>query len=223
MLCMEKPQWSEGELEILREHYNKATREDFKKLLPNRTWRAITDKAKASHLYRYRKYPRWGYPTDYKLIKLNMTPEQKAYIACAIDGEGSILILSTHYGAKYSPIVTITNCDKKFIDFIQKTIGIGKIYHQRAKKPRRPQWRLHIGTHLEVLSLLMAIKAFFVSKKQLASLMIRYCKSRLDRGSLPGRNIIYTQEEVKIAEKIRSLNDLSHRGDYKRKIKRNMC
>lgn len=192
------------------------------RLLPNRTWRAITGKAKSLNLYRYRKYPRWGYPTKYEPIELKMTPEQKAYVACAIDAEGSIMMLSTHYGAKYHPSVVIANCDKRFIDFIHKAIGIGSIYLRRPKNPRRPQWALHIKRLLEVYSLLRAVKPFLINKKQLASLMVRYCKSRLDRGSLAGRNIIYTEEEVEIAEKIRSLNDLSRRGDYKKKIKRNM-
>lgn len=217
-----KPHWTEEELAILTENYNRVTKNVLLQLLPNRTWRAITDKAKSLHIYRYRKYPRWGYPTDYKPIKLEMTPEQKAYVAGIVDGEGSILMLSTHYGTKYNPTVVISNCDRKLMDYLHKIIKLGKVRTEKKKEPRRTQYKLIIGTHLEIFSFLKEIKKFLVSKKELASLMIKYCRSRLDRGLKRGRNIIYTEEETEIAERIRALNDLSHRGDWKRKIKQNM-
>ena len=49
--------------------------------------------------------------------------EEAAYIAAIIDGEGSVTLLRIH-GNEYSQIViSISNCDKKLLEWIQKKIG----------------------------------------------------------------------------------------------------
>ena len=214
--------WTDDEVAILREYYNKVPKETLLELLPNRTWKAIVAKAKSLKLYRYKSSPRWSYPTNYKPIPLRLTPEQKGYVAAMIDGEGSILMLSSKGGTRYNPVIVIANTDKKLITYLHNLLGLGHIYVSKPKGKRRRQYILKIGTHLEIFSLLKEVGGYLISKKQLASLMVKYCKSRLDRGVKPGRNIIYSKEEIEIAERIRALNELSHRGDWKKKIKRHV-
>ncbi len=63
-----------------------------------------------------------------------MTPEQKAYIAGIIDGEGSIMLIRFHKNQFPAPCVSVSSTSFELLEWIQEKTGCGKTNSKKNYK-----------------------------------------------------------------------------------------
>lgn len=101
------------------------------------------------------------------------TPEQIAYLAGIVDGEGSFVL---HYHArrsKYSSQLQIGNTDLRLLQWIVSNFG-GSVYPEHRESPRhKPIWRWI--SHSESLTdLIESILPYLIVKRSQAELILAY-------------------------------------------------
>ena len=70
-------------------------------------------------------------------IKINrLTPEEAAYLAGLIDGEGTITLTRVHRGENRRLVVSVSNNDRCLLDFVRTSIGAGRITNKRTYSAR---------------------------------------------------------------------------------------
>jgi hypothetical protein len=131
--------------------------------------------------------------------------EKLAYLAGMIDGEGSITIFLSKFNHKFhclETMLSITNNCKEGLEFCNTIIN-GKIRLRTNKT-----FEIKITNQRKIKSVLEKIYPYLIIKKQQASVMLEYIKSRerKQRG--------YNQIEIELANKIRNLNRIynSHKN-----------
>ncbi|MCR4300218.1 MAG: LAGLIDADG family homing endonuclease [Sulfuricaulis sp.] len=67
---------------------------------------------------------------DRKVKKLS--PEEAAYIAGIIDGEGTISLTRKHRGEHRQLMVSISSTEKPLLKYVKKVIGAGRITNKCA-------------------------------------------------------------------------------------------
>ncbi len=68
---------------------------------------------------------------------------EAAYIAGLIDGDGTVTLTRKHRNENRQLAVTISNTDKKLLDYVLDIIGVGKITNKRTSRPpSHPQFHL---------------------------------------------------------------------------------
>ena len=108
-----------------------------------------------------------------------MTENEKAYIAGLLDGEGCISISKSKpskgcVSPSYLDRVHITNTDKRMIDFLIKTTGIGFVTETQPKNrkhKKRYDWVLSKGAYIEFLN---EISPFLIIKKEQSEMLLKY-------------------------------------------------
>ena len=110
-------------------------------------------------------------------IKLNLSNENKAYIAGAIDGEGNIQIsrrTTTLKGATtalYVCYIKISNTDRRMLDYIKNAVGDGTIScDYRENSVRRNCYHLRFSQET-AKTLLKEIYDYLVIKKEQADVI----------------------------------------------------
>jgi len=203
------PRWTDEEIEKLKKLYPKLSKAELLKHFPNRTWSAIRDRA-----YRIgvKRPPEWAILPP----PLNLSVEVSAYLAGLIDGEGSITVSAHKHkdGKIYlNPQIQITNSNIKLIKWISRNVTGGKFISKRSMKKRwgrRPMFTFSTRSMGYTYRLLQEVLPFLVAKKKQALLLLKFLESRLKRAQklwLPNQYLGYTREEIKLANKIRQLND----------------
>lgn len=132
--------------------------------------------------------------------------EKLAYVAGIVDGEGTITIeRMTHprfsAGFALHPILTISNTDKKLIEFCKKALNLLHAITRHIKGPRRKvSWRIDVTKKETVLEKLLALRPYLITKSKQADLVMEYCLRRLHTQRK------YDAEDLEILDKIRKLN-----------------
>lgn len=112
---------------------------------------------------------------------------EKAYVACALDTEGSLSIdryqRKTQNGwGTFSNVVAlqITNNNRPFLENIRSIVGTGTIDKPRIKtNPRwKPTYKFRIGRLADLKALLSQILPFMVIRVEQANLVLQYCELR---------------------------------------------
>lgn len=68
-------------------------------------------------------------------IPLPKLPEtDAAYIAGLIDGEGTVTLTRKHKNENRQLAVTISNTDRTLLEYVQQTLGVGKITAKRTSQ-----------------------------------------------------------------------------------------
>ncbi|MBF8981940.1 LAGLIDADG family homing endonuclease [Lutibacter sp. B2] len=103
-----------------------------------------------------------------------MSPEEKAYIAGIIDGEGSIMLIKFHKNQFPSPCVTIASTSIELLEWIKEKSCVG---HIKSKKNYNPNKHKDSYTYLtkyrDAIFLLKEIEAYLVIiEKKLKAQMI---------------------------------------------------
>lgn len=62
----------------------------------------------------------------------SLKPENRAYIAGLVDGEGTITLIRKHRNENRQLAVSISNTERRLLDFVLETIGAGKITGKRT-------------------------------------------------------------------------------------------
>jgi len=68
-----------------------------------------------------------------------MTPQEKAYIAGIIDGEGSIMLIHFHKNQFPAPCVSVASVSIELLRWLQDTIGYGVIKNKKNYAPYKHQ------------------------------------------------------------------------------------
>lgn len=129
---------------------------------------------------------------------MNLTPEEKAYLAGIIDGEGSIMLLTFHHNQLPSPCISISSTTLELLEWIKDRTGIGEI---KAKKNYNTEKHknsfMYVIKYDNALNLLENIEPYLVinSKKARTKLILSQYKQ------LTPRNGRYTKEQLELKMK----------------------
>jgi hypothetical protein len=94
-----------------------------------------------------------------------LSPEQAAYIAGLIDGEGTITLTSEHRGERRRIIVSIANTEMELLSYVLAATGVGKITRKRTTKSEHaPSFAYRVSSR-QALSLLAQIQPYLRSYK----------------------------------------------------------
>jgi len=135
-----------------------------------------------------------------------MSETEKAWLACAIDGEGSIYSAQTKRQRGASIRIQVNNCNEKFIEKCKEITGVGFIT-RTEREGRRPIFRWCCQSNPLSLQILEQIKDFLIIKCKLAELGIQYIKSRLAHYNVSktGFRVSLSDEELRIIEEMKFL------------------
>jgi len=145
---------------------------------------------------------------------------EKGWFCGIVDGEGCISMSFERRkefkkGYRYRPYIEINNTSAeiiwKCVDILQR-IGINpKVsVYQSLQSTKKPFHRCGIYLFSHLKKLLDYFSEDLVCKKASALLMLRYVNSRLTKN----KNEPYSDEEIAIGEKVRSLTSRGVPNDY---------
>lgn len=99
-----------------------------------------------------------------------MTPVECAWLSCAIDSEGTIMI----FDGKYKTVsLSIANTDENYINYIVMITGVDMKYKSPKRKPNhKPLFTWKIGQHEVVKSILRQVLPYMIVKKNLAEAVL---------------------------------------------------
>ena len=83
-----------------------------------------------------------------------LEPVDAAYIAALIDGEGSVMLTRVHKNEYRRVCISISNCDKKLLDWICNKIGIGKVHPKKIYNKKHAPTFFYKIVGREAISLL---------------------------------------------------------------------
>jgi hypothetical protein len=129
----------------------------------------------------------------------DMTAVQKAWLACAIDGEGTIGIYPggiTKTGHKKWPItsVIITNTDRKFLEHARIITGLGSICTTKKRENRKVMYQWQVKGHQGVLKILLDIYPYLIIKRKKALGGIDFIKGRQWQKWTPEEKSAYSEK-----------------------------
>jgi len=191
--------WTPQEIETLKELAKLKGRARWikaKELLPDRTHNAT--KLKFHHM---NLSPR----TIYLPVKIPLSPYELGFIVALIEGEGSITL---RRGRNIAAVISVANTDYKLLEYAKEILGFGTIRTRDGDTSLRQRicYVLYIETFTEVADVLETVKDSLISftKRKAASLVYRFCISRITKLMLSGRGRPppYSEEELDIAKQV---------------------
>jgi len=142
-----------------------------------------------------------------------MSETERAWLAAAIDGEGSIK-LSRYRNGTYAARATqliVSNINPPFIEKCRAITGVGRI-RVEERKPWNPVYLWYVQAHVEIKEILTQILPYLIIKKELAEKLIKYVNMRIPRMNLrdsKGHFIRLNEKELKLLDEIMYINSLS--------------
>lgn len=107
-----------------------------------------------------------------------MKEVDKAWLACAIDGEGNIQIRKYKRNTRSPVTIQITNTDRNFLERAKEIVPEGHIYPvRRRRRNERPVYTFNLCEHKAVLNTLVEILPYLIIKKRLAEEAIEFIQS----------------------------------------------
>ena len=104
-----------------------------------------------------------------------LSPETAAYLAGLVDGEGTITLSSLHRGERRRLVVSISNTDRGFLEFVRDAVGAGLITAKRCYSERLSPSYAYKITGRQALDLLVQIAASLRTyRSQRAKLAIQH-------------------------------------------------
>lgn len=123
-------------------------------------------------------------------VKALTTPEA-AYIAGLIDGEGTITLTRKHRNENRQLAITISNTERRLLNFVLTAIGAGKITGKRTSQPHHTPSFTYALYNRQALNLLEQIHPYLKTyKAERAALILR------DYLALTPRNGKYTPQQA---------------------------
>jgi hypothetical protein len=114
-----------------------------------------------------------------------LTPEQAAYIAGLLDGEGSLGVYRRPSAWLPYPELSITNTNLEVLEWLKSTVGVGHIRlvtkDQRRATEKWKQayaWRITASGH--IVALLQQIKPYLIIKRAQCQALLAYISYRHD-------------------------------------------
>jgi hypothetical protein len=139
-----------------------------------------------------------------------LTQAEKGYIACAIDGEGSISITSSKnirgmLGVSAFPWVTIANTNMIFLTYISRITGIGIINPQPRQNPKHKLGFVWKPRKHEMQEFLETIQPYLIIKRDQCEIVLEFLRRKW---SWPLTDEDNTLRRVMLAE----MTELNKRG-----------
>jgi O-phosphoseryl-tRNA(Cys) synthetase len=127
----------------------------------------------------------------YKKVK-KLTPEEAAYLAGVIDGEGTISLTRKHRGEHRQLMVSISNTEQPLLKYVKKIIGAGRITNKRTYQINHTPSVTYAISNRQALDVLEQVRPYLKTyKAKRAQLILRsYIR-------LTPRNGKYTQALLK--------------------------
>lgn len=126
-----------------------------------------------------------------------MLPEEKAYLAGIIDGEGSIMLIKFHGNQFPSPCVSVASTSIELLNWIKSKTNMGKIISKKNYNlEKHKNSYTYIAKYNDAMKILTYIEPYLVinSKKSRANLIINEYKN------VTPRNGKYSEEMLKAKE-----------------------
>lgn len=200
------PLWTKQEIEVLKEKYATAPKEEIQRALPRHTsWPGIRSKALKLGLHRLHKaiYPGRTY------LKRKLAGIELAYLAGVLDADGHISLRKSSRRSDtlfYSPTIGITNQSAKLMDWMDARIRWTTTSHEKGSGwSDKPIFRREARGHA-LLELLQQLLPYLQVKKERAQLVIQFCQLRAEQvGFGP-----YGEEEHELYREVWKLNHGSY-------------
>ncbi len=201
---MNKPHWSEKEIQILQEYYSTRNKEELLKFLPGRSWTSISHRASRlgqarSSVVHYLRNRQIG----------TLIHDEAVYIAGLLDGEG-MLTISVKGGrikqgsAVYplTPIISLTNSHIGLIEWLRPRLGGCTLKSPYTKGSKwKVIYTLQVARLLDIKALLEQTLPYLIVKRHQAELLLEFCDLRLKDTWMPSNPRLW-----KIAIEIRDIN-----------------
>lgn len=144
------------------------------------------------------------------------------YVAGIIDGEGAIFITHDYYKYK-NPVhrleIRIGMIDRKALDFMVKTLGIGEVFQEASYEYKRPMFRLKYSNKEELKQVLDQIYPYLIVKKEQAKVAYEFLEKAT---GTRGRWLSEEKKKIRIELyiKMRTLNGIAAPATTERTGKR---
>jgi hypothetical protein len=132
-----------------------------------------------------------------------MTALEAAYIAGLVDGEGCLTI-SKKSGDRFNAHVSITNTNRKMLEWVFDKVKLGIIYSQPGTVKSKVTFRYELRVK-EIEAFLKMILPYLICKREQADLLLEYLGCRHTSGHGPKPTDLRIQHEL-ICEEIQALN-----------------
>jgi hypothetical protein len=109
--------------------------------------------------------------TTYRKVR-KLSPEEAAYIAGLIDGEGSISLTRKHRGDNRQLVVSISNTDADLLGFVRKTIDAGRITRKRTSRGHHTPGLAYALDNRQALDLLEQVAPYLLTYKSLRAELV---------------------------------------------------
>ncbi|MGY0373025.1 LAGLIDADG family homing endonuclease [Clostridium sp. JNZ J1-5] len=126
-----------------------------------------------------------------------MTPEERAYIAGIIDGEGSIMLLKFHSNQFPAPCISISSTTPELLEWIKSKTLVGTIKNKKNYNTlKHKNSFIYTVKYDHAIKLLKEIEPYLIlnSKKERAKLIINNYKN------VTTRNGRYSDAQLKAKE-----------------------
>jgi hypothetical protein len=102
-----------------------------------------------------------------------LTPENAAYIAGLIDGEGTVTLTRHHAGENRRLVISIANTELPMLRFVDAAVGTGKITRKRTSSNHHTPSFCYAVSSRQALALLRQVAPYLRSyKRQRAQLIL---------------------------------------------------
>lgn len=103
-----------------------------------------------------------------------LTPEDAAYIAGILDGEGTISLSRRHRTDNRQLVISIASTERKLLEYIQQAVGAGRITRKRTISSKHSPSGAYVIDNRQALSLLEQVAAYLRTyKAKRAELVLR--------------------------------------------------
>jgi len=191
-----KYRWSEDEVNYVIENYGSLTIRELAKKL-KRSFHEV--RCLINNLQLHQKLRRKTIAECVKKRFLNLSAEEKAYLAGLIDGDGTISL--NKEGRQYRPLLMVSTTDLRLANWLSKIFGVS-YPRNNPHTPERVTWT-HVPIYgYHILPILKELEKYLIVKKPQCVLVMKYIELRLKQ-KLRDRP---TPEMIKIANDIKMLN-----------------
>jgi len=190
--------WTNGEIDFLKENYAEGEKANLLANLPRRSWNTIQREAQRFGIRRKFRYLR----AKKSVIPL-LSDFQIGYIAGFIDGEGSLMIIRNNNRSEvnYTPIITVTNTNRKSIETISNWLKIGYITDHSDNPNWAPCYSLRIQRIVDVWTLVDFIEPYLIVKRRQAQLVKELAIIKMNRSN--GKDYILRNSQGQVTGTLR--------------------
>ena len=141
----------------------------------------------------------------------HFTKTQRAYLAGFFDGEGTFSIIRrpekrSPIGYSYQPYIEIASTNEEIIRWLNNFIGKGFTFWRPRNGNAKDAFAQHITGMKTIIEFISILYPYLRLKKEVAKQVKIFCISRLKTSKLSREKRGFTENELKIFNKVRFLN-----------------